>query len=114
MKRTVKHHLVAAVLLSALSCAQAASYVIDVQFPDDTTAMPIALNVEDFGKPQTANAPSGLFVAVAAQHALQGKLLQPQLNVIDNASTEQASGTTDSKANQLLCGASKFRQTLMS
>lgn len=93
MKLTVKHSYLAAVLLSALNCAQAASYVIDVQFPDDTTAQPVRLNVEDSGQPETAKAPSGLFVAVAAQHALQGKMLQSHVNVIDNAGTEQASGT---------------------
>ncbi|ABO60407.1 hypothetical protein LA345_36660 (plasmid) [Burkholderia vietnamiensis] len=93
MKLALQRLGVATALATALTGARAASYVVDVQFPDDTTATPVTLDVEDFGEPQTAKSPSGVFVAVAARHGLQGKMLESTVNVIDNAGTEQASST---------------------
>ncbi|MBX3822832.1 MULTISPECIES: hypothetical protein [Burkholderia] len=83
----------ALVVLSALNGAHAASYVVDVQFPGDASAKPATLNLEDHGKPQTAKGPGGLFVAVAAQQALESKLLESRVNVIDNVGTDRAVGT---------------------
>ncbi|ENH6338248.1 hypothetical protein ABWH74_001554 [Burkholderia vietnamiensis] len=93
MKCTLKAIVVAAALVTAASGAQAASYTVDVQFPDDANAKPVALELDDSGKPQTAKSPGGVFVAIYARHALAGKMLESSVNVIDKVGTAQASGT---------------------
>ncbi|MBR8085595.1 hypothetical protein KDX23_22935 [Burkholderia vietnamiensis] len=94
MKCTLKAIVVAAALVTAATGVQAASYIVDVQFPDDTSAKPVTLELEDSGKPQTAKSPSGVFVAIYARHALAGKMLESSVNVIDKAGTAQAIGTS--------------------
>ncbi|MGF6440673.1 hypothetical protein [Paraburkholderia youngii] len=57
LQPTAMRSFVAMVLLSALSVAHAASNVIDIQSPSDSSAKPATLNLEDHGKPQNGQSP---------------------------------------------------------
>ena len=87
--------VVAALAGMVAGSAQAATYAIGVQFPDDKRAapQPVVLDLADQGRPQSATSPDGTFVAVYAQHAVKGTMLEAAVNVIDHVDTSEKAGT---------------------
>lgn len=95
---TILRALTLAAVLACIvagSSAQAATYSVAVEFPDDMRAdqQPLVLDLEDQGRPQTATSQDGTSVAVFAQRAMQGRILMAMVNVIDHVDTREKEGT---------------------